>query len=168
MVAMLRSAALTGYAELARELGLDAEQLAAAVGLPRAALEAPDLRVPAERVAQLLELSAAAAGVEDLGLRLGTMRELSNLGLMAVIARGAPTPRAALAVIERYLHLHNEAVSVRLERLDGAWFVGLVTAVPGARSLRQSVGLSLVVLHRALGELLGEDWQPELACLTYP
>jgi AraC-like DNA-binding protein len=168
MVAMLRSAALTGYAELARELGLDAERLAAAAGLPRAALEAPDLRVPAEPVARLLELSAAAAGVEDLGLRLGTMRELSNLGLMAVVARAAPTPRAALAVIGRYLRLHNEAVSMRLERLDGAWFVGLVTAVPAARSLRQSVGLSLVVLHRALVELLGEDWRPELACLPYP
>ena len=168
MVAMLRSAALAGFASLARKLGLDPERLVAAVGLPQAALNAPDLRIPADRVARLLEVSAAAAGIEDLGIRLGVARHLSNLGLMAIVAREAPTPRAALKVIARYLRLHNEAVSITIERMDGDWFVAPVVTVPGGQPLRQSVELSLAVLHRALKELLGETWEPELVCLAHP
>jgi AraC-like DNA-binding protein len=168
MVAMVRSAALTGYAELARGLGLDAARLAAAAGLSGAALGRPDLRVPAERVARLLELSAAAAGVEDLGLRLGETRELSNLGLMGLVAREAPTLRAAVAVIARYMRLHNEALSLRLERLAGgdAWLVAPVLAAGVGR--RQAVELAVAVLHRALGELFGDGWRPELVCLAHP
>ena len=76
MVAMLRSAALAGFASWP-ELGLDPERLVVAVGLPQAALNAPDLRIPADRVARLLEVSAAAR-IEDLGIRLGVARHLSN------------------------------------------------------------------------------------------
>src|SRR4051812_22493454 len=80
MPMLLRAAALTGYAALAREFGLDPLRLVAAVGLPARVLTDPELHVAAGRVGRLLELSATAAGRDDFGLRLGAMRDPSNLG----------------------------------------------------------------------------------------
>jgi AraC-like DNA-binding protein len=168
MVAMVRSAALTGYAGLARGLGLDPERLTASVGLPATALASPELRVPASRVGRLLELSAQAANAEDFGLRLAETREPWNLGLPALLAQAAPTVREGIAALARYLPLHNEALLLRLECLDGAWLVRPVFAGRRARPTRQSMELSIGVLHRTLGALFGDDWRPELVCLAHP
>jgi ParB-like chromosome segregation protein Spo0J len=90
MVALVRSAALTGYAALARDFGLTPEALAAIVGLPSEALTNPDLRIPAGRVGRLLELSAVVAGADDFGLRLAETRQPSNLGMLALVVSVHP------------------------------------------------------------------------------
>ena len=60
---VVRSAAISGYANLARSLGLDPAGLARHVGLDVHALATPDAQIPAFKVYRLLELSAAASGV---------------------------------------------------------------------------------------------------------
>jgi AraC-like DNA-binding protein len=167
MVRMLRSAALSGYAALSDELGLDAKRLLDAVGVPHEALHAPDLRIPGDRVVRLLGLSAVTTGIEDFGLRLGQTRELSNLGLMSVVAREASSLRAALAVFARYLRLHNELVSLHLERMDDAWLVAPVVAAVGGLPSRQFVDAAVVVMYRGLAELVGREWRPDLVCLAH-
>ena len=62
---LARSQILTGYAPLARTLGLAPEHLVRRVGLDLATLSDLDSRISATAFAQLLERSAAAAKVED-------------------------------------------------------------------------------------------------------
>jgi hypothetical protein len=58
MPKLVRSASLTHYADIARASGLDPYRMLAEVGLPADSLSEVDLRIPAEKVARLLELSA--------------------------------------------------------------------------------------------------------------
>jgi AraC-like DNA-binding protein len=168
MFPLVRSAALTGYATLARSLALEPERLVDAVGLPRAALEVPDLRVPVSRVATLLELSSSEAGVEDFGLRLAETRRISNLGLLGVIGSEAPSLRRGIEATGRYVRLHSEALSLQLERLETSWLVSPAVLIPQLDRIRQITELALAVTHRAFGELFGEDWRPEMVCIAHP
>src|SRR3954454_16200341 len=168
MVATVRSAALTGYDQLARELGLNPEQMTESLGLPVAALRSPDLNIPVLRVARLLELSAASASAEDFGLRLAETRQLSNLGLLPVVAGEASNLRLGIVALARYARLHSEALSLRLERMDGAWLVCPFLANFEPSPMRQFLELAMGVLHRTLRELFGADWDPELVCFPHP
>ena len=71
MTALVRSAALTHFTELATACGLDARALVAGVGLPPRCLVDADLKVPAHLVGRLLETAAAQAQEPAFGLRMG-------------------------------------------------------------------------------------------------
>ena len=91
---------LSGYAELARSVGLDPHRLMRRCGLNPSCLSDPDARIDAAAVAELLETSAAESRVEDFGVRLSTARRLSNLGPFSLVVRrkprhGAPSKRSA-------------------------------------------------------------------------
>jgi AraC-like DNA-binding protein len=166
-VLTVRSSVLTGYADLARSLMLQPEQLVDVAGLPRAALQEPDLRLSALRVIKLLELSASEAGVEDFGVRLGETRRLSNLGLIGAIASEARTARRVALAFSRYIRLHSDAVSVRLDRVEADWLMTMSVA-PQLRPVRQAAELAITVLHRAFRDLFGQAWQPDLVCFAHP
>ena len=70
MPRLARSQILTGYASLARSLGLSPERLAKRVDLDLSTLNDLDSRISASAFAELLERSAEAAKAEDFGLRL--------------------------------------------------------------------------------------------------
>ncbi len=112
---LTRSASLTGYADLARSLGLDPLRLAAEQGLPPACLVDPDLRIPADAVGRLLERSARQSGSLDFGLRLAETRSLSNLGAVGFVVREQATLRQALGVMVNYSWAHTEAFRFELD-----------------------------------------------------
>ena len=82
---LARYAALSGYGVLGDSLGLDWAPLVRSAGLDPASLAVQDRWIPAAAVAQLLEISAAASGREDFGLRLVEFRRLANLGRRASV-----------------------------------------------------------------------------------
>jgi AraC-type transcriptional regulator len=90
---LVRSASLTDYFEVARSVGLDPAQMLAGVGLSRRCLQNPDFKVPEAAVRELLEVSAAAAGIDDFGLRMAEKRRLANLGALG-LARSRSTHRS--------------------------------------------------------------------------
>jgi hypothetical protein len=98
---LIRAGNLTGYPELARSLGLDPQRLIRSVGLQRFDLSDADVMIPAAAMMELLERSAAAAGIEDFGLRLAAMRRLAHLGPVGLIVREEPTVRHAIIGAER-------------------------------------------------------------------
>lgn len=163
----VRSAALTGYGEVARGAGLVPSRMLRAAGLDPACLTDPDIRLSSEAVGRLLEASAEASGIEDFGLRLAARHDLANLGPIGLIAREEPTVRRALEAMDHYMRLHNEALSVRIVENGGMAVVriGLVTGRAGAA--RQSAELSVGVLYRTLKLFLGQRWEPELVCFTH-
>src|SRR2546423_1745457 len=95
-------------AQLAR-IGVDAERLGAL-----------ETMVPASRVYALVE--AVAARVDDLErftIALATATSASDLGLVGVAMRAAPTGRHALGVLLRYQHVVNTVASFDVLEADG-------------------------------------------------
>src|SRR5690242_11709177 len=115
---MGRSAGLSGFVEVAREVGLDPYTLAAAAHVPRAALTDPNMSVSAEAMARLVEMGARRSGLEDFGLRMAEKRQLSNLGAIGLAIRQQPTLRRALEMMTNYAWLQNEALTTSLEEAD--------------------------------------------------
>ena len=153
-----RAASLTGYPELARDIGLDPLRMLDEVGIPRAALTDPDLRISNEASRQLFELSSRAA--EDFGLRLSERRTPSVMGPVALIAREQPTVRGVLEAIARYISLHNEGIAIRLDDADALVIVRIVRLFPSMGPARQAWELTVAQLVRTLRLYLGPNWRP--------
>jgi AraC-like DNA-binding protein len=167
MSALIRSASLTHFADVAARCGLDAAVLVRDAGLPRRCLEDPDLRVAAHRVARLLELAAERGAEPAFGLRMAESRRLSNLGPLGLLLRDEPTLRAALEAVLRYLHLHNEAMSIRLEEVSSLVVIRVELEGGHDVPLRQATELAVGVMFRVLRLFLGAAWRPRLVCFTH-
>lgn len=165
MPQLVRSATLSGFAELAVALGQNPQRLAAEAGVPARALSDPDQKLDSAAVGRLLERTAALAGAEDLGLRLAETRRLSNLGPVGLIARDQPTLRKALEVIGQYLWLHNEALSIAVE--DAGDLAVVRVELSGAGLVRQGRELKVGALCIILRQLLGPAWRPQAVLLRH-
>lgn len=163
---LVRSASLTGFAELARGFRLDPLALAREAGVPPPALSDPDLKVESSRVAALLALAAERSGAADFGLRMAETRQPSNLGPVGLILRDQPTLRRAIAVLGQYLWLHNEALTITVEDDGETGILRLALMVPGGIS-RQAVELTIGVVAGQMRRLLGGSWRPEAVLLRH-
>ncbi|HMN77022.1 MAG TPA: AraC family transcriptional regulator [Burkholderiaceae bacterium] len=166
MTALVRSAALTNFAELAAACGLDARALLARAGLQPRCLTDPDLKVPAQRVGELLEVAAAEGREPAFGLRLAESRRLSNLGPLALLVRDEPTLRRALETLVHHIHVHNEAIAAHVAEHSGLVVIRTELA-PDGGPLRQATELVVGVTCRVLQVLLGVTWRPRLVCFTH-
>lgn len=164
---LVRSAALTHFADVAAACGLDARALLAEVGLPPRCLDDPDLKVPTGRVGQLLELAAERGGEPAFGLRMAESRRLSNLGPLGLLVRDEPTLGDALAALVRHIHVHNESLALRVERSGGLVLIREELSAYGPAPLRQATELVLGVTFRLLCLFLGAPWRPRLVCFTH-
>lgn len=167
MTALIRSASLTHFADVAAACGLDAAALVRDAGLPARCLAEPDLRVRASHVARLLELAAGRGGEPAFGLRLAQSRRLSNLGPLGLLLRDEPTLRDALAAIVRHIHLHNEAMAVQLEQVSNLVVIRIELVGEAGQPMRQATELALGVSFRVLHVLLGAAWRPRLVCFRH-
>lgn len=161
---LARSAILTGYADLARSLGVDPLRLTTEQGLPPNCLANPDLWIPAYAVGRLFERTALVADVMDFGLRLAETRRLSNLGAIGLVLREQPTLRKAIEAMISYSWAQNQALTLRLEVLGDAAILR-----EGSASIagRQSDEMMLGVLALTLRKLVGPAWRPREVHLTY-
>jgi AraC-like DNA-binding protein len=164
---LIRSASLSDYVPLAQHYGLDPYALIREAGLDRACLANPDLKIPIKALDRSLELAAAKAGIDDFGLRLAEKRTLSNLGAVGLALREEPDLRTFLSSAVRYIHLHNEAISVQLSTSEPTVTVSLQFYVEGATLGRQSIELAVGVLFRSLQAIIGRDWSPWSVCFSH-
>jgi AraC-like DNA-binding protein len=161
-----RSAALTGYVDLAIAIGADPHQLVAAEGLPIACLTEPDLRISSDAVSRLIEATARRPGGEDFALCLAETRRLSNLGPLGLVAREQATLRAAIETLIRYSWLQNDAVRLRMEDAGAVSIlrVALAFDLPAGRQVTE---LSVAILIGALRSLVGEQWRPQAVAFEH-
>lgn len=167
MTALMRSASLAHYADLAASVGLVPHDMLAAVGLPRSCLDNTELRIPAASVMRLLELSGEMSGEEAFGLRLSVTRRLSSFGVVGMLARDEPTLRQALDTLTRYLYLHNESLTTQIHESGGVALIEQLF-LPAAGAGRQSVELAMGALYHTLCLALGEGWQPRSVSFMHP
>ena len=167
-LALVRSAALTHFADLAADCGLDAHALMKRAGLPMRCLLDPDLKVPAHQVGRLLESAAAEGREPAFGLRLAESRRLSNLGPLALLVRDEPTLRRALETLVHHIHVHNEAIAAQVSEYGGVVAIRAeLVSDGGGGSLRQATELVVGVTCRVLQVILGTAWQPRVVCFTH-
>jgi AraC-like DNA-binding protein len=163
----LRYASLSGYADVARSLGLDPVTLLRNAGLDVADLATPDKWVSAARVARLLELSTRTAGVENFGLQLAQHRRLATLGPLSLVLQAEADLRSALALLVRYEHTYNEALRIRVAEANGLATVRLWFEFGEPAPSRQGEELAVAALHAIIRELLGPGWQPLSVCFSH-
>jgi AraC-like DNA-binding protein len=164
---LIRSASLAGFRDIVRGAGFDAHRLLREAGLPADSLSNPDLRVPAMKVAILLETTAVLPGLGDLGLRMARTRNMSNWGPIALAIRDEPTLRDALQAVMRFGHMHNEALLLRVDEEQGLAIVREHIAADQPIALRQSSELVIGAVFRMLQLLLGPGWQPRAVCFSH-
>jgi AraC-like DNA-binding protein len=168
MRTFVRAATLTGYAGLARKLGLDPARLMSEVGLDPAHLTVPDRWISAASVSRLLETSAAVSGREDFSLRLAGLRRLSTLGPLSVVLREEPDLRSALELLMRHERSINEALRIRLVEREDVVTVTLWLEFGEPAPVQQALALAAAALHGVVRECLGGDWQALSVCFSQP
>ncbi|MFF2774238.1 AraC family transcriptional regulator [Streptomyces sp. NPDC058052] len=165
---LARTAALNGYVELSRSLGLDPRALMRGVGLDTADLAVQDRWISGTAVADLLERSAAASGREDFGLLLAELRRFSNLGPLSLLVREEPDVRSALALLIRHQHTYNEVLHARLSEGNGVATLKVDLRLGEPRPARQGTELAVAAFHRVLCGFLGPRWRPAAVCFSHP
>ena len=159
---------LTSYVDLARSLGVDPLRLLRDVGLARVDFSDVDALIPAVAAAELLERSAEAAGLEDFGLRLASMRTLSQIGPVGLLVREEPTTGHAIQTAERYFRARDDAVSLRLDTHEqlAVLRIRLLSGTEG--HTRQAIELIVGTVFRVLSALTGGTWAPESVAFSHP
>lgn len=165
MVTLLRAAALTGFAEVMRALGGNADQALRRAGLRPAIVRQPDQLIGAGVAAQLLEDAAEATQCDTFGLRMAESRQLSHFGMVSLLLLHQPTLRQSLATLIAYSHMLNEALAIQME--DAGGMVILREDIVATRPVRQSVDLAIGVLYRTCAALLHERWRPRRVCFSH-
>ncbi|MFI5634945.1 AraC family transcriptional regulator [Streptomyces sp. NPDC051664] len=164
---LVRNAALNGYLALTRSLAVDPQPLLRSAGLANTDLAIHNKWIPADAVAQLLELSAVVTGEENFGLRLAEDRRFSNLGPVGLIARDEPDVRSALEMIMRYLHLHNEALHIGISETNSLVTVQLRIVLGTPTECRQAIELIVGAFHCIIRSLAGYTWNPVTVCFMH-
>lgn len=158
---LVRAACLTHYADVAHASGLNPVRMLLDVDLSPNVLDEPDLMIPVDKVARLLQNSAIASGNESFGLCMASSRLLSNLGPVGLLIRDQETLRDALNLLVRYLATLNSALTLVVEEVGPTVIIRerLMIIRPG-EPMRQRVELALGVMVRVIRQLIGRDWQP--------
>jgi AraC-like DNA-binding protein len=161
MADLIRSACLTHFAEVARSVGVDPKTMLRRVKLPPACLEQPNMRIAVSSVRRLLEATAAAADIDDFGLRMAERGGLSNFGPVALIVREQATVGAALDALSRYVHIHDEAMSVTVDHEDDAATIQIFLRGNRPRASRQPIEMAVATVYRIIRSLIGEHWRAQ-------
>ncbi|MGK5111305.1 AraC family transcriptional regulator [Geodermatophilus sp. CPCC 205761] len=164
----MRTAALTGYADLARSLGLDPTELLGDVGLTLTDLDTPDRWIAAAPAARLLELSARRAPCEDFGVRLAERRRLGSLGPISVVLRDEPDLRSAVDLLIRYERVYNEALHMRLHEHDELARITVWLEFGEPAPAGQALDLVMGAVVGIIRALIGNDWAPLSASFAHP
>jgi AraC-like DNA-binding protein len=165
---LVRAGILASYQDLARSLRIDGARLLRGVGLHRADSDNTEAFIPAAAASELLERSAAAACVEDFGLRLAALRTLAHVGPVGLLVREEPTVGHAIRAAERYLRVHSNALSLRLDEYDNAAVLRIEFLAGTRGGTRQATELMVGTVFRVISVLAGNAWAPESVSLTHP
>jgi AraC-like DNA-binding protein len=164
---LVRAASLTGYFQVAEQLGLDVVPLLRRVGFTPSMLANADQMLPARSVVQLLEESARASGCLTFGLRMSEFRQLSDLGLVSLLIVHQPTLRDGLDVLSEYRHRINTNLTLQLEDCGETFFIREHLGLSPPMFARQANDTALGVLYQMCRAIMPSGWRPNCICFSY-
>lgn len=132
---LVRATSLTNYSEVARTCGLDPVRMLLDPNPRPSVLHEPDLMIPVESVASLLQSSATGSGNQRFGLCMAESRRLSSLGAVGLLTRYQPLLNSSLSLMSEAFE--QVVVVIREEVKPGQGEPG------GATTARQRIELAL-------------------------
>jgi len=129
-------------------------------GLPVAALDHSDYRIPADRLQALLADCAKSAASEEFGLLVGAAFKLSMTGPLGLLMREQVNVRMAADVLRRYLRYQDDNVAIRVIPASDGLMIVPELASARTRLSRQMIDLALAMYVQVFRGLLGERWRP--------
>lgn len=114
---LILATVLGGFGELVAQLGGDPSALMRANRLDPALIDQPERKLPFDAYARLLEMTAAALGCDDFGMRLaGLQNGLSLMGPVGPALGSSQTIGEVFTYGARHMHIYSSAVHTHLER----------------------------------------------------
>jgi AraC-like DNA-binding protein len=156
-----RAAAFDGFEALCHELRLDYGALLRQAGLDSQALLDPDAMVPYRAFLQVLDAAARASRLPHFGLLLADKQALSMLGPLGFLIAEAPVLSVAIDQLGAYIHLHNQALALKLDTANGLACWSYETLVTDPVGMPYEDDHILMVGVNFIRELLGRHWNPE-------
>lgn len=167
MISLVRSATLRGFADVARQVGLDPVRLLVEFRLPRRCLEEPELRVPVDAVRRLLEAAAERSSAPGFGLMMAELRQLSDLGPLGLLVREQPTLRSAIETYVRHGRRLNDSLFLTIEDSGDVVVLREELIVGHSGPVQQSTELAIGIAYRMLRSFLGPHWRPRRVCFAH-
>lgn len=162
------STTLTGFCDLAQELGCDGDAILARHGLDRSTMRPPGFPVPTLSLFGTVAELAGQADQPGIALRLVRHQSYGVLGALGDIARRSRDLGQALDAISANIHARGTGYVPSLERAGDAAIVRYRSMLaPGPlQDLQLDYNIGSTVL--TIRGLIGPDWSPELVELTRP
>ena len=141
--------AIADVAAVKRSLTLDFDALANAEGF-----------IACADFARLLEELAQATGDASFGLHFGERSNPKNIGPLIYAVLNSPTIAAACATAARYLHVHNQALQLRLEVDSQLARFAYSYANTGLVNPRQFGEFTMAGMLNTFRIMAGSQWAP--------
>jgi len=145
---------------LVRQLGADPAEILRDAGLGPAALHVAEHRVSYAGLGRFLRGAADITGCAHLGLLVGRMWELSDLGLVGELVRNSPTVGAALRALTRYQHCNSDGGLTFLIERGSVVDVGYANCQLDFEAPDVMHDTMLAAGVNFLRELCGPGWTP--------
>ena len=162
MASYIRAANLGGFEELVRSYGINPIEILKDVGILPSLLRDPDSFINYEHYLSLLEIAALRCKDDCFGVKLGSLQNISTIGLIGVYMSRQTTILEALNVAQNYVYLHADGVVFQFspvnEHLCKLTFVRLSefnVDVP------QKSQLAISLVANILKDLIGPAWHVE-------
>ena len=161
----IRAVSLSNYVDVAKSFGVDGRTLLRKHGISAEDLRDPEFRLPAHPVANLLEETAQAAGVDSFGLQLARSRTFASLGPLSLLLQHLPNLRAVIEVMSAASHTISDVLLIELQdhgEISTVRF-DLQPEIFGA----QASDLQLALAYIILGGASQGRWHPESVCFMH-
>ena len=159
---IIRASVWSGFRELVKELGGNADEILAAAHVDVPALSNPDRYMPLRAYIDTLEIAADRLDRRDFGLRMGLRQNLTFLGPLAVAILNSATAREGIEVCARYLHIHNPSLTMTLTPVvkTSRDFIDVHLELRRPVKHDQNSERMLASIHTSLKQLVGADYKP--------
>lgn len=159
---LIRSAILSGAAELIRSHGRQPAGIARRAGVPLEALRDPDLLVPARNVLDFFELAATTCHDRSWGLELGSSARLAAvIGPLWILLRNARTVREMCEELVGNFDLYSSAAMMSFEPArGGGGLLNWTAAVGQAGSEVQMSEFALATFCNEIRSRCPPGWMP--------
>ena len=151
---------------LIEQLGADAAAILGGAGLPSDGLESADGRVSYTRFGRLLRRAADTTDCAHLGLLVGRMWHLSDLGLVGELMRHSPTVGHALRMLTTHQHLNSDGGLAFVIDRGRSVDVGYAIYESGFEASDVMYDIQMAARVNFLRQLCGPDWLPSQVLLT--
>jgi AraC-like DNA-binding protein len=157
-----------GIADMLAAEGLDARRLLVAAGIDPAALEAPDARLPTEKISHLWELAVERSGNPAIGLAQHNVVRPASFDVVGYTMMSCANLRSAFERLIRYLLILSDAFTMTMDEEEAGYRVSFVL-LGGDRPIpRQRIEFIFVTLIGFCRWISGRNVNPIGIELPYP